>query len=185
MLVPDIGAIVADVLAANQPVIARPHIHTVDQSVGSQRLIGAAGVPCCGGAGGSRRAAGRSGSCSAAARRSRRRRQRVDEADTRHVDGPTEIRRYPAAVLDLVSRVGAGDELIAEIVLAKRAGGAAERVDVAGYGAGGAEVLLKEILPVIQSLLSEHAPDLNVAPGLVAAGGRDIFRHRGYQRVEK
>ena len=47
------------------------------------------------------------------------------------------------------------------------------------------EPIRREVLSVIHNLVTEHAAELEMAPGLVDAGGRGIFGHRGLQGVEK
>src|SRR6266481_8937328 len=57
--------------------------------------------------------------------------QRVDKAETRHIEVAAEIRHNPGAVGELACRLGAGADAKAEIVLAQSTRRAAERVDVA------------------------------------------------------
>src|SRR5207249_3740475 len=98
---------------------------------------------------------------------------------TRNVDVPAEIRRNHAVRIgalaaDAVTRA----EAKPEIVLTQRAGGAGERVDVAADRPAIADKRLIEVLSVVQPLAADRAPHLEVAPGLVDAGGRNPVRHR-------
>src|SRR6266446_10406728 len=99
--------------------------------------------------------------------------QRVDRAETRHIEGAAESRHNPGAVGELACRLDAGAEAKAEIVLAQGTRCAAEWVDVAADRAAIADKLLFEVLPVIEPIGAHHDPDLEMAPGLIDTAGAD------------
>src|ERR1700730_12865251 len=99
--------------------------------------------------------------------------QRVDKAETRHIEVGAEICVDAEAVGKLACHLGAGADATAETVLAHGTRYAAERVDVAAERAAIADKALIEELPVIELIVAHHDPDLEMTPGVVDAGGAD------------
>src|SRR5208282_6270663 len=161
MLVPDRPAIRGSVLASNQRVVGLPDVDPVDDRAGRQRLTAVAGVP-------------------------RRAGQRVDQPHPGHKDRRAEIRHDPRTVRDLAADAGTGGEAKADIILAQRARVAGERVGVAADRAAKTDKSLVEASRgVIQRIRAHRAPELDMAPGLVDARGRNRLGKPYLQWAEK
>src|ERR1700730_10350062 len=112
--------------------------------------------------------------------------QRVDKAHPRHIQACPKIRRYHAlAIRELTAHPVAASEAKPEIILAQRTGDAGERVDVAADRPAIADKRVVAALAIDQALAADPGADLEMAPGLVDAGGRNPLRHRVLHWAQK